>query len=282
MMTKRNKKQLMRQILKGMYPTLASEVYPSVPEAFWRTVEIAMYLDSPLIPDIKRAAILDLGCGNGWFFNQLRKHWRLRKAEVGVDINKGVLKKAKAAKAYRNLIVADARALPLKTGKINIVLSNCTLEHIPNLSEALQEISRVTAHGGHTVFSVPSEFFNKLLLLPSQRYVEMRNRILSHINMFDFDCWKESLREKGFSLAYSELYLSQNMKLWDFLSTLNYILRKKIPGQIVNLLILKLFRNILEKALSKELEKSGKIGGGGRLFIAKKLSTSKNVGTRFH
>lgn len=267
----------MSQILKGMYHTLTSEAYPSVPEAFWRTVEIAIYLDLPLIPDVKRATILDLGCGNGWFFNQLKKHWDLGKAEVGVDISKKVLKKAKATKAYRNLIVADARALPLKTGKINIVLSNCTLEHIPNLNEALREICRVTARGGHTLFTVPSEFFNKSLLLPFQKYVEMRNLILSHINIFDFDSWKESLREKGFSLAYSELYLSQNMKIWDFLSTLNYILRRKIPGRIVNLLILKLFRNILEKALDKELEGGVKVEGGGRLFIAKKSCASKNV-----
>ncbi len=272
----------MRHILKGMYPTLSSEAYPSVPEAFWRTVEIAAYLDSPFIPDVKRATILDLGCGNGWFFNQLKKYWGLGKAEVGVDISKKMLKKAKATKAYRNLIVADARALPLKTGKINIVLSNCTLEHIPNLSEALHEISRVTALGGYTLFTVPSEFFNRLLLLPSKKYVEMRNRILSHINILDFDCWKESLHEEGFSLAYSELYLSKNMKFWDFLSTLNYLLRRKIPSRIVNLLVLKLFRNILEKALNKELEKGGKIRGGGRLFIAKKFGSSKNVGKRFH
>lgn len=101
------------------------------------------YWDSlmDLLPEGK-GVCLDVGCGDG--HNQRlieKKGWRW----VGCDIVK------QRKKGY---IISDALYLPLKYDSIDVVFSNCVLEHMKNPFVAMNELARVLKPSGRVYLSV--------------------------------------------------------------------------------------------------------------------------------
>lgn len=52
-------------------------------------------------------------------------------------------------------LVADATKLPLKDGSVDMVITESTLEHIPDMEPAIREIHRVVKPGGYVYISIP-------------------------------------------------------------------------------------------------------------------------------
>lgn len=55
-------------------------------------------------------------------------------------------------------IVADATKLPFKDGVVDMIITESTLEHIPNSYQAMKEMSRVIKPGGYIYASIPFVF----------------------------------------------------------------------------------------------------------------------------
>lgn len=91
--------------------------------------------------------ILDVGCGNGKFLARIRRE-RPDLSAVGLDISAGIL-----APVHPPVLAADAVALPVATGQIDVVLAMHMLYHVSDLDAALSEISRVVKPGGLVVAS---------------------------------------------------------------------------------------------------------------------------------
>jgi arsenite methyltransferase len=95
--------------------------------------------------------ILDLGCGNG---NQA-----LKLSEIvgengfiyGLDITKAMIEKAKSKNVMENIefYLGDIHNLPFEDGMINIVLSNCVINHSSDKKKVFSEIYRILKNGGH-------------------------------------------------------------------------------------------------------------------------------------
>lgn len=244
----------------------------AISEALCRFLELKVLSYVLQSMDVK-SPLLDIGCGNGRLGSAL-----FRKIDVGIDLRSDAVKQAKLLRSYDALIVADARVLPFRDGAFNTIFSNSTLEHIPGVEKVVIEAYRVTNDKGIFIMTVPSEYFESLLLLPFKPYVRLRNRHLSHINLFDFKKWRDLLNNCGFVVVFSQLYATPLfVKLWDFIEigywlraprALRFLWNKILGNPIISSIYLAILRSEYGRA---KCYRRPIMRGGGRLIIARKL-----------
>jgi UDP-GlcNAc:undecaprenyl-phosphate GlcNAc-1-phosphate transferase len=90
--------------------------------------------------------LVDLGCGHKPYANLFSP-----KVDryVGVDLNRGRYPEGSID------VVSDLAALAVGTAKADTILSNQTLEHIPEPSQMIAEVSRVLKPGGVAIITAP-------------------------------------------------------------------------------------------------------------------------------
>jgi SAM-dependent methyltransferase len=139
--------------------------------------------------------------------------------DVGVDPSPQSVAEARRNRAYNSVAVASATTLPFPDAAFGGVLSNCVLEHIPDLRSALGEISRVLAPGGTFATTVPSAYHTEMLLgarlpyrlgLPSlgEQYRRWFTAISKHYHMYDVPEWGRLLASVGLDLVQHCYYFS--------------------------------------------------------------------------
>lgn len=179
--------------------------------ALWRAVEARLFAEIQL-----EEPVLDLGCGNG-FFAEIALNKQVR---CGCDTDLSQVRRARLSEAYRNAVAADARMLPYKDQSFATIISNCTLEHICNLEQALHEISRVLIPGGKLVFTVPTEKFNDWFCLSwflnklglrglAKRKIELYNKHQFHHHIYPVRKWSLILEQAGFRAEEHRYYASR-------------------------------------------------------------------------
>jgi ubiquinone/menaquinone biosynthesis C-methylase UbiE len=105
--------------------------------------------------------VLEVGCGTGLILARLARHAQHAR---GVDLSPGMLESAR--QRGLDVVVGSATDLPFDDASFDLVCSFKVLAHVPDITRALSEISRVTRPGGHMVL----EFYNPWSL----RYVAKR------------------------------------------------------------------------------------------------------------
>jgi SAM-dependent methyltransferase len=103
----------------------------------------------------EEGTIVDLGCSTGYLLEDLRVAHR-RARLIGVDLVAPGLAKAHGLLPDAWLLRADVCALPLADGCVDAAVSANLLEHVPDDSGALRELSRVLRPGGRAVIVVPA------------------------------------------------------------------------------------------------------------------------------
>jgi ubiquinone/menaquinone biosynthesis C-methylase UbiE len=98
--------------------------------------------------------ILDLGAGGGWCSDLLH---RLSRRAFPVDISLDMLRVARQRPTRWPLpaTVGDLERLPFRDGVFDKAVCLNALHHVPNVSDALREVSRVLSDRGVAVFSEP-------------------------------------------------------------------------------------------------------------------------------
>ncbi|WP_139281716.1 malonyl-ACP O-methyltransferase BioC [Vibrio aerogenes] len=102
--------------------------------------------------DLHGAVVLDVGCGTGYFSEQLKA----RGAQViCIDLSSSMLDMARERCGETNMRyqLCDAEALCLPDNSVDFVFSNLALQWCQFLSVPLSEIKRVLKPGGQGVFS---------------------------------------------------------------------------------------------------------------------------------
>lgn len=128
------------------------KIYPHTPSlSHWRAWEYAAYQRYQL-----QGRILDLGCGNGRYFNLL---WPNQQQVVGVDISSDVVMQAEASGVYNTVHLSPAHQIPEADASFDHVFANCSLEHMDNLDQVLAEISRCLKPNGTLLCSVVTHRF---------------------------------------------------------------------------------------------------------------------------
>jgi SAM-dependent methyltransferase len=108
--------------------------------------------------DLRGAAVLDFGCGDGHFSLRLAS----RGARVtGVDISPNLIERARAACKRMEMngsapqfAVADAQRTPFRDESFDYVVGNGALHHL-DLEKAYAEIARLLRPGGKALFMEP-------------------------------------------------------------------------------------------------------------------------------
>lgn len=98
--------------------------------------------------------VLDLGSGAGNDVFVVRSLVRESGKVIGVDMTAEMIARAKENQAklgYQNVEfrLGEIENLPVKTGEVDVVISNCVLNLVPDKTKAFQEIYRVLKPGGH-------------------------------------------------------------------------------------------------------------------------------------
>jgi ubiquinone/menaquinone biosynthesis C-methylase UbiE len=190
-----------RQALEKALEKLLTSAPPD--NALWKIWEYQAFREEEITPPV-----LDLGCGDGKFTRTLF-HTPL---DLGLDINKGRLKRALSAHVYRFVLQADACSLPFRDNYFGTVFSACVLEHIPRVELAIKEVSRVLKPGGKFLFSVPSHYLERYLLAPEAQaspwlsflrrgLASVINGILSMRHFYPPSYWSAMLSKAGMRLS---------------------------------------------------------------------------------
>ena len=112
-----------------------------------------------LLPELRGRAVLDLGCGFGWFCRWARQQGAAH--VLGIDVSEKMLARARTtaddpAITYTR---ADMEQLELPVETFDLVYSSLALHYVENLSGLLSQAYRSLVHGGALVFSVEHPIF---------------------------------------------------------------------------------------------------------------------------
>lgn len=106
--------------------------------------------------------IVDLGCGNGRFYEFIKKHKKIQ--YTGIDNNSPLLTKAKKTYSEASFIKGDLLKIPIQNGKIDTVISIASFHHIPSIKlkeKAINEIYRILKNKGILIITVWNLFQKK-------------------------------------------------------------------------------------------------------------------------
>ncbi len=101
------------------------------------------------------STVLDLGCAAGAAIRPLSKRFRGAHI-VALDLSAGMLSEARSARGWftkASFVQADAAALPLADGSIDVVFSNLLLPWIADPAGVSAEVGRVLREGGLFAFA---------------------------------------------------------------------------------------------------------------------------------
>jgi ubiquinone/menaquinone biosynthesis C-methylase UbiE len=174
--------------------------------AFWRAFECYCYSKEKI-----EGPTLDVGCGDGFFAQIVFE----KPLEAGIDLDPLEVSKAEKSRSYHKVVHGSATEMPFPNRSFKTVISNCVLEHIPDIDAALGEIHRVLKPKGRLLITVPSECFNedsffKGLLrkigLPvlGEKYLENLNSIFKHHHVDSSAVWKKRLKKAGFKMEKAD------------------------------------------------------------------------------
>src|SRR5688572_12307825 len=107
-----------------------------------------------LLPDLKGAAVLDLGCGFGWFCRWAKAAGAAQ--VTGTDVSENMLARARAeggAPVIR-YVKADMEGLQLPEAAFDLVYSSLALHYVEKLDALMASIHRSLKPGGALVVSV--------------------------------------------------------------------------------------------------------------------------------
>lgn len=128
----------------------AAETYDSVAD-LQRDVGEAL-LD--YLPEVDPTRVLDLGCGTGFFSPKLRSIYP-QASLINLDLALGMLRFSREHRfvSQAHWVCADAEALPLAEGSVDVVFSSLAIQWCENLPALMAEIQRVLTPGGRFVFA---------------------------------------------------------------------------------------------------------------------------------
>jgi SAM-dependent methyltransferase len=136
-------------------------------------------------------AVLDVGCGAGYFLHLIRRRYEAAGWEprlAGVDISRAQLpylvRRTQQEEVSDALAVrGNAERLPFADASFDLVTCSEVLEHIRTPSRALREMHRVLKPGGTLLLSTPSRTAERgwnIVLAPAVVVVKLVNRGRRH------------------------------------------------------------------------------------------------------
>lgn len=161
----------------------------------WNEVNLNRILkvSKPIIKGI----VLDVGCGSGFFTNELAK---LNGVNVyGVDISETAIKLARDLYNGIDFKVSPVTDLPFPSLYFDVITSIEVVEHILDVEKMFREFNRTLKMGGHLIITTTDFNLLKILILAFifDRYFYPTN---PHIRFFTKKTLKNVLENSGFEM----------------------------------------------------------------------------------
>jgi len=138
-------------------------------------------------------AVLDVGCGLGWFTAALA---RAGARPVGIDVAESALALARDRYPQLDLrLVGLGAPLPLQDNSFALAWAGEVIEHIADTARWLSELRRVLAPGAKLLLSTPSHGRLRLALGGIERFSEPLG---DHLHLYTRRSLTELLIEFGF------------------------------------------------------------------------------------
>jgi len=200
----------------------------------------------PSVTTLSRLKILDFGSGDGFFTKTLFNGTGIPLTKI--DIGHKRAGKTIGKRTDDRLVLYDGTILPFKSDSFDLLISNSVLEHIENVSQSLQELSRVLKKKGTFLCSVMTDRWEAHLtgrLCLGKTYTAWMRRIQDHKNLLLFDEWKNYFERAGFHtkqvIGYMDKKASRWFELLHYLSVYSLIVYKICGKWVVFPLLLDLF-----------------------------------------
>lgn len=152
--------------------------------------------------------ILDFGCGDGFFAGLAFGKGRIN---VGLDLfENSRIHEAIEKKIYKVVKLYNGVTIPYPDNYFNTVISNCVLEHIPNINLSLKEIYKVLKPGGYFITSVMTNQWENNLFgtkLFGENYLKYMRKTQDHHNLFSDSQWQTHFKNVGFKIQSVDGYL---------------------------------------------------------------------------
>jgi len=160
------------RVLPAAEPSAVKRLYIDLGDDLWRVQSGAgEAMTAPLLsrPETGTAVIdlvgrkgglvLDAGCGPYPFVALALAELPTRRV-IALDIGWGMVRSAveMAAQQHRHIlgIAGDAEHLPFRRGSFDVVVSDDTIEHLPDDSAAVGELARVARRDGRVIVATPN------------------------------------------------------------------------------------------------------------------------------
>jgi ubiquinone/menaquinone biosynthesis C-methylase UbiE len=98
------------------------------------------------------AVVLDIGCGTGRLLRSAHARWPYARL-IGVDPSRGMLDVARRLTPDADFYSAEAEALPLPDGTVDLALSTISAHHWRDQAAGIREAARVLRPGGRFVLA---------------------------------------------------------------------------------------------------------------------------------
>ena len=148
-----------------------------------------------------KAKVLDFGCGEGFFAELV---FGKGKINVGLDLsNNKRTNEAIEGNIYKKISLYDGNKIPYPNNYFHTVISNCVLEHIPNINFSLKEIYRVLKPGGCFLTSVMTNRWENNLFgskIFGKTYLNYMRKTQDHHNLFSKEKWQIYFEKTGFKI----------------------------------------------------------------------------------
>ena len=155
-----------------------------------------------------KGKVLDFGCGEGFFAELV---FGKKRINVGLDLfNNKRVEEAKKDNIYKKISLYDGNTIPYPDNNFNTVISNCVLEHIPNIDQALKEIFRVLKPGGFFLTSVMTDQWENNLFgskIFGKKYINYMRKTQVHFNLFSNKKWQTYFKKARFKIQSTGGYL---------------------------------------------------------------------------
>lgn len=167
---------------------------------FGATAELTPLLADALAGLTEPARIMDVGCGEGGTLQALRG---TAGTLFGIELSH--VRARIARDRHHDVVVADGLHLPCADGAMSLLISRHVLEHVPDDTEALQEMRRVLRPGGRLYLETP-------LRLPGAWYFYRRpdgRRALDPTHVREYRTIEELtavVQAAGFHLVNAQLH----------------------------------------------------------------------------
>jgi SAM-dependent methyltransferase len=114
---------------------------------------------SSLLPSVRGARFLDLGCGYGWYCRWARDQGAA--AATGIDVSEKMLVAAqeRTQDAAITYLRADLESLALPPRAYDVVFSSLALHYVRDLAPLVRQVYETLEPGGAFVFSVEHPMF---------------------------------------------------------------------------------------------------------------------------